>query len=343
MNRSVIHWPGRLCLGLLILHILSSVSSAQDDPKLKDRFLREAPHGWKAYLTFSKGVSASWTAGRSGERNGKVVETARGRTEYKHSKNGAIRTRLSLEPGTDGDVVGVNSSYLFRLQRKSSWKGWVVLEVQAKGSPNWQTRENEIRDEVVRGASEGLRLYTLWLPDLLQDKNFQINSVRTHQQDGSALVRVDFEYLKAKETFAKKGMLPIRSGWMLLDPGHDWILREYDLMFLAVPPEYGTLHTTLAITEGTGRHSIVVRSNTTQQGRTGDDTSKTVSEAEAEAAERGDVPTEEFTLSAFGLPEPGTVVAESTWSYYLWFAGAGVLALLLGQFLRNRAKRRREA
>ena len=50
-------------------------------------------------------------------------------------------------------------------------------------------------------------------------------------------------------------------------------------------------------------------------------------------------PEEEFTLSAFGLPEPPDVVASRGSRYYLWFAGAAGAFLTLTVVFRRLARR----
>jgi hypothetical protein len=51
-------------------------------------------------------------------------------------------------------------------------------------------------------------------------------------------------------------------------------------------------------------------------------------------------PESDFTLSAFGLPEPYGVVWKKPIPWYLWFIGSGVSFLALGWYFRRRIQRR---
>lgn len=51
-------------------------------------------------------------------------------------------------------------------------------------------------------------------------------------------------------------------------------------------------------------------------------------------------PDTEFTLSAFGLPEPKGIVWDRPSRWYLWFIAAAVLALAVAGYLRYRSQRR---
>lgn len=51
-------------------------------------------------------------------------------------------------------------------------------------------------------------------------------------------------------------------------------------------------------------------------------------------------PESDFTLTAFGLPEPYGVVWKKPIPWYLWFIGAGLVLLALGWFFKRRIQRR---
>ncbi|HZT82686.1 MAG TPA: hypothetical protein VFA26_20825, partial [Gemmataceae bacterium] len=62
---------------------------------------------------------------------------------------------------------------------------------------------------------------------------------------------------------------------------------------------------------------------------------------EFDLTERNDVPDSEFTLSAFGLPEPAELQGKpSRVRWYLWAGVAGICCLALGAGFHWRSKRR---
>lgn len=125
---------------------------------------------------------------------------------------------------------------------------------------------------------------------------------------------------------------------MVLDPEHDWILRDY-LVHTGNPETY-FIRETFQIREGTGRHPIIT-GGTEQIIEKGEKTSVSVlAEAQSQTVERSDVPLEEFTLSAFGLLEPpGTRVEGSR--LYLWIALVGIVALSIAALIRWQLRRTR--
>lgn len=120
---------------------------------------------------------------------------------------------------------------------------------------------------------------------------------------------------------------------MVLDPEHDWIMREY--MVHTGQSENNCFHHTFQIREGTDRHPIITRH--TQQFFNKDEI-QSIEEAELQTVERLDAPIEEFKLSAFGLPEPpGRQVAKSR--LHLRLALVGLVCLGIAALIRWRYRR----
>ena len=128
---------------------------------------------------------------------------------------------------------------------------------------------------------------------------------------------------------------------MLLDPQHDWVLREYEIVH--VRPEKSLGHTQFRFKEGTDNHLLITYAMSRVTGTEGAGFDMRF-EAEVETLERPDLPVSEFTLSAFGLPEPKGVVWERGSSrWYLWFIAFAVVCLAIGTFFWRRVQQRRLA
>lgn len=317
-----------------------STCVAQEENEPTRRFLAEAPQGWQRYLTFAQRLQMTATATRTGVDNGKPLVTTRFRTECKQATNSAVRVQFSLEAKTDGEVIGSNPSYTFTLKRRTAERGWILVDLkfgkQAKGRDE---DHKSIHDDVRWHVCGCLTLWNLWLPDLIGDADFKITSVRPQIVGGLELVRVDFDYPKRADNYPRPGALRITGGWMLLDAQHDWILREYEVFHMT--RERSLIHRRFEFKEGSDRHLLATHSKTNIKGKE-KESFDIISEADIQTEERPDLPSREFTLSAFGLPEPKGIVWEDGGSpWYLWFTAVGILCLCAGALLWRRVRRRK--
>jgi hypothetical protein len=100
-----------------------------------------------------------------------------------------------------------------------------------------------LRDEIVRAAySIGSGLL---IPSILESPSFRIVELGRVDRDGAALVRVAFE---SSPDAAQSS--PELKGWLLLDPGRGWVLREHEVrMAWPASPD------SLSVTRGTVRYA----------------------------------------------------------------------------------------
>jgi hypothetical protein len=169
--------------------------------------------------------------------------------------------------------------------------------------------------------------------DLLDTKQYRIDSI-SPSTDRPGFKRIHFS--KAAEAKANSRA---DNGWFDCDPEHAWVMAagQFTRVDSGVPVSFSfstvvsmssdgipipkERRTTLSATRKDGRNSV------------GDVLVKydLVS---------GSIPEKEFTLSAFGLPEPGGTIPETSSVRHLWLGGGALVcagtAIALWWFARRR-------
>jgi hypothetical protein len=328
---------GRFILTGLAALLSASVSSAQDEAKLKRRFRNEAPPAWDAFINFSRILQGTSTYEGKEIVGGKEESTPRGRDEFKQTNDGALRVQFSLRPDGAGNVIGMNPHYTFSLTKKKPHDGWAIADLKMSASSKRDANQRkEIQEEVEQyGAASCLRLWTLWLPNLVRDRDFKIKAMRTWPPEDGTLVRIDFDYPKRQKDYPNPGTLQITGGWMVLDPKHDWVLREYEIHHFH--PDKWLLHRTIDVREGTDRHPIIKK--TTLKIIVKQASRESYSSSEWNMWEDANLAIDQCSLSAFGLPEPDGVPYRASSRWYLWFIAIAAVSLIVGIYLLRHSGR----
>jgi hypothetical protein len=178
-----------------------------------------------------------------------------------------------------------------------------------------------------------------YFPDVVGDADFSLQSAAPLTLDGEELVRIEFT-ARPKEWSTKArpkgtGWLPLRKGWIVFDPERYWVIRECHVELQNSPQggSTGSMHGKFEYKEGRKGFPIVKR--TVRKWDGGYQYTQ-----EFDLTERDDVPESDFTLSAYGLPEPPEVQQPRARSWlYLWVGLAGMICLALGVGFRWRSKR----
>jgi hypothetical protein len=347
------HPPSQFIISIVVAVLFLGQGLADNKNDWKDRFYTEAPKHWEDYLRFARNLQITATANiyYGADRSPKRSV----RTEIKQTEGASLlaiyRNGTSLQvadqerdPASEAEVEGTNPSYLFKLKRRGPERGWIITDLKLPDKPTaLDSEQGKLQEKHLQRVCNCLTLENLWLPTLIHDPDFKITAIMPQQIDGRPVVRLDFDYPKPDEDYPHQGGLPIKGGWMALDPEHDWILREY--VVHTGQPEKNYVHKIFQIQEGTNHHPMLT--HLTHQvfykpsGKETFEIGENV-ESEWQAVERSDVPLEEFTVSGFGLPEPpGIQVAGSR--LHLWIALAAIACIGIAALIRWQIRRRRIA
>jgi hypothetical protein len=227
---------------------------------------------------------------------------------------------------------GVNSKYEFVLAKDVGKPDWQVRELKALG-PSGKSRAT-VTERIL--ASEALRHFLSMVapvgvlvkkPDTC--KIVSVTAVPGEQ--GLVRVAVDLRDLKTQVG---------PEGWWVLDPNACWCIREYHLsgamdkevrMTIAGTNEYTLTESGFPMPKRFRRTTIAEREGTR--------VIETELTQDFQSWMETDVPESVFSLSAFGLSEPGGASPQPRW--YIWFFVVGACCLVLAcatyWFVRRRA------
>jgi hypothetical protein len=306
---------------------------------LKDWFLREAPSRWEEYRNLEQSMQQVITY-RSFSSERQNTDTIR--LEYRVSPTARLLVMQWLDGSqTRGEVLGFNPKYSFILSRKSVDDPWIVehLDMTTNELPEHMARR------INRFANGGTGLVSLqWypLPEVIREPNFQVKKVARKNHNEEELIEVEFDWPHDVAARSPEDFNPIQGGRMLLDPKRFWTIRELELQLKTLVAR-GTYKRRNDIDKGqeipVPKHVVTSEEYNLNSG--GQMVLKTETVEMSFKKPKRPPPDRDFSLSAFGLPEPlGVSWSRTPW--YLWVALAGILFLLIGAGFYW-LKRRRQA
>lgn len=212
-------------------------------------------------------------------------------------RSSEVITEMGPDSSTEYASVR-NESYLFELERVSPRAQWAIKGFYERPPGAVPLSEEVAQDPRYRHSikvpATGLRLYSKYLFDLLNEPGFALTSVDDRDE---GIVRLTFVYKGELPNF------PLTRGWVDVDPEHFFVIREYESE-AKWPEGSGTIHSRCEysiepdgfprITHAVRTESVLIHGKLSQTDDVIDfDLSRTIPVSKSD-----------FTLSAFGLPEP---------------------------------------
>lgn len=314
---------------------------ADDQTPLARRFVKEAPPAWKSQQQFWLTLdSVSRYETRVRDAGGKWV-VRRGTGAMKHCNGNMLDEWGETEAGVyRGSVVCENSEYHFHLLRHGDGKPWVIRDVKkrsAEADEYWAYRVEFCKELAVAQAAPPL-------PNVFHSRGFRC--VRADPEPGGrGYVRVTFTNVPETTPVSNDR---VKGGWVVLDPARYWVIVESEVELdlgekskvegfdkYAVVNEYHK--------ESSGGHPILAKSLMTGKfWKKGKLWQEAEYHSTFESRERPSIPESEFTLSAYGLPEPHGARPKKT-RWYLWLGGGAIACLALAVGVRLLRRRRAAA
>lgn len=314
---------------------------ADDSAELNARFMTEAPQKWAEYRKRGKRLQGSCLLIGKKVHDGRE-RTIRVRYEVKQNSTGAsfLKQMLEGDKTNYGIVTVVNSRYGFKLQRSKQESDWFVGGINLKLENGYKLDAfppDLFACDFVNRAFNFSLLFSMSqsLPELIKDPDFSITKVSlSASRVGDELVRIEFSnhpHLVTGQQF-KQNNIPnewndLTEGWVLLDPAHYWVFREYHVINEWQNHVTATTDAKFDYKIGRDGFPILTRIESQSNGR---DTREQGS-LEFDLTEQ-DVSDNQFTLSAYGFPEPKDV--ERRLPLYLWIALAGLFCLIAAALIR---------
>lgn len=337
MNRSL-HAYSRFgpaaVISVLVLGLAPPQAPGQEsDQTLAERFLQEAPPRWEEYVRLTGELQGVATLRTTSTAEG--VRLIIQEWEYKINRTSKLLkfSRRDERAGgkeveMDEEVFGVNPLYAFVLRRKTPEAPWVVTALADLSYDTVPKQIDKFITIYLTSATPGALLVREPLADVVRSPGFHVERCHPVRQGGEDLVEVAFRYTKEEK------MGPwTQTGTLLFDPNRQWRLRSGDLQYSG-QGQRGTVKIRVIETETVASSPLSrvyeVDNEFVAQGGGGDH--QTI-RMEATLSRPKHLPAdEEFTLSAFGLPEPPGIRRPVPW--YLWAAVAGLLLLGAGAIFR---------
>jgi hypothetical protein len=221
-------------------------------------------------------------------------------------------------------VLAKNSRYSFYLHRPRPDAEWVVKEWGSNDKIDKKSHLAKFEDTSVATLCPHFRIYNVALADFLADAAFVLKEANFVGGGAKGLARISFTH---REVPSKK--LQPRDGWMLLDSDAYWCVREYELK-ISGPGYTGQEKATNQYElDQNGfplptRH-VLVESSSSQT----DPKFELV--REIKLAPHNGLSEADFSLTAFGLPEPAGigVIQVSGSRRHIWLAASALICLVL--------------
>jgi hypothetical protein len=319
------------------LHAMACCARAQHDV-----FDEGVIQKWKDYESFSTSLQGTMRSQQT--RNGKQLEEIIGRIRQNRE------CALVIEPySPDPSFLSytlINPRYRATLNVSKSDPGNAIIR---KYTPLSEDREAlSLFDNVYVHASRHFYYGgTIRLRQAISDSSFKVTKVAKEDQNGQELVRIDHNY---NYTFhlANQDHEMRAHGTIWFDPLRCWCIRRFNSSYEERVQGERISETEKELTCETADHpsGFPILKRTTEHFKLlnfknkqkVEGTKKTDYELEV----NDNVPNSEFTLSAFGLPEPGGEESvKKPVPTYVWILIAAGLCGALAFGFRSLARRRR--
>src|SRR5579875_1686537 len=321
----------------------SFVTSANAGPEqLKDRLLGEALQQWREYEGFVALLQGEMRFKHT--IDGKIIQDRN--VEFKQNRNCKLYINQSLlKPKLEGEVLAYNTKYAFTLKRIAPDHPWALA-----GREDRNDTASTLYTKMTQRYFDSFFFPLLRIPgfdvsisQLVEQTSFRILGIKMVHRNGEELVQLDFDNAHQ----IGEGVTPIQGGTLFLDSSRSWCLRSCTLQaqWRGKTERTKVTQTTNIENQLADVNSIrplpkkVIEESKVyyEQGESGPRSSswEMVYDLREPTQPPGD---EEFTLSAFGLPEPGGI-DKRPMRWYLWVALSGILCLGLAALFRRLAHR----
>lgn len=294
----------------------------------KASLLSDASKAWSSLKDFSEHLEGQFT--ETVTFSDSSMPSSKSVTQFLIS-NGNVR--FEIQKGKDKAVIAgaFNPSYFFLLNGETG-AGFQVAQIQPS-TVRVPTSPHTPAAYVLE------YVYAPWffmqkpLAAWLKDPDFVVKKVTSHPQDGRMLLRAEFTYVpkKASGDVPLKMLTFYEPSWVILDPDNYWTIQEH-----LITTWYGNQRGRVTYGERVGGFPMAKRAERISTGARTKDVKTTRWEIDRIAHRM--IPESEFTLSAFGLPEPSFGPRRfGNWPILLALAAVfAALAVTLRRVLRRR-------
>lgn len=237
-------------------------------------------------------------------------------------------------------VMGENPIYRFRLHSSGVNTPWSIRSL-ARAADKPETNTLPVGGALLYPS---LFVHTIPLPKLVGSPGCKLHSLAGHGVDERRLKNFRLEY--KWNSLGDKNQDPVRvkscSGTLMLDPALDWLPIEADFIVHFESGEAGNLKFNANIQKSSDgipftqdfQQSVLLIAPPSDPAAEYRDVRSVFKTVRSVLRPSRDTPARDFTLTAFGLPEP---FEQSSSPYWLWMLVTGALLTLIALMFRIRA------
>ena len=322
---------------ILFRLVLVAPLQAQPAENEKQRFLNEAPRQWDKLQEFSNHLQGTITYRFT--QNDKTLFHRQWNIKRNSTCKLILTRPLLVDTQPKGEVLASNAAYAFSLSRRTNEDPWIINGVYlAKDANNLPQALKDMPSD--RGGAEQLLTQATWgepLLALMKKSTFRILRVTSVRRGGQEIIQVDFDNshpvpVEISDPGAKT-LDKLQSGTLWLDPNRYWCVRSCDLNYKYLLNSEATVRVDAELVDETAEYPILKRWMEKRVIKHADQ--KVVPSATTLDFEIS-VPTNppedsDFTLTAFGLPEPHSLPPhKANTNWYVWFGILGLICLTIG-------------
>jgi len=313
-------------------------STLAQENDLRKRFEAEAPLKWEAYREFSKRLQGSFVV-ESFDRLADNKRIGRVRIQMKSTDYAKLFMNEFFEPAERHRCWVRNEQYAFELRRQKEADSWTLARLHLDNGKNGKSPIHSFLGGERFGGGGPFLVYEYSLPDLVKRPGFRIIKIEMIHRGNANLVYMEFAYVQSEEEKRNRDVHAER-GWFVLDPENYWLVCEYEVKVQWATREKGTVRSRTEWRTNRDGFPVLTKQTKSVQA-VGPKGSKVDEEGwtlyNYDETEPGP---EEFTLSAFGLPEPKGIVwkhgGSRSWLWLTLVAVSSIALAVLYQKLKQR-------
>ncbi len=301
-----------------------NVSAAQTDNSLADRLRTEGVSGWARLEAATRNVECIYTEQR-------VVpdqESRMATCELKY-KEGLFLIRRTK----DRDIVyGRNDRYGFEIGRNTETTPWVVHAIDRTGGG-----ASALGDESYGSyLREPWCVFNVPMRAIIEDPTFTIKRIGSVEKSGQSLIEMEFGIKSSNQGVADLSLLI--GGTVVFNPKQSWAIQEYQVRFLRRQTHEDTGKSVVSRIRYTNADSEVPTLKAVDYSLVG--SGKPYASWKIVFSKFGlcDAPASDFTLTAFGLPEPGALSGRR--NYGLWLTSVALVCCIIALIVRRMGRPR---
>jgi len=267
------------------------------------RFKSAAPSAWEEYRRYAKDMVGRYDL-KGIAADGKLLDHFA--VEFKQNDGCRLFVANPLVHAKLNEIEAYvqNKDYFFVAKKKKEASVWVMTQISTNNDQQSEFVASRM-STLTHGFDLLLRLTAkLHLPELLGRADFKLLSARPVDLEGKEFVEIEFT---ATHDIKKDRSISIERGLLVLDPAHFWCLRKATLDTYSYPDVSG--RDVIECTYRSEGPNVPIPETIISRGKVGSKVHGKMPDYESRwdckvrllSSKLSD---QEFSLTAFGLPEP---------------------------------------